>query len=345
MAGLDSLPPDQRAVVSLVLKQGKSYAEIAALLGIDEAAVRDRARTALGALAPSEGTPPPPKRRAAVADYLLGQQPAQDADQTRDYLASSASGRAWARVVAGALRPLASNGALPEIPSGGTAAVADAANGAAGAAQTEPAHAPTTVAVAEAVPPTQPPPPARPPSEASPTDAGPPRRPRQPPGSSKRAGAVLLGLLAAGLIALVVVLATGGGSKHKPKPTSASTTSTTATPQIVGQVNLTPPPGGGRAIGIGLLVAQGNQLALELQAQSLKPTAKSFGYGVWLYNSHTSAEAVGSAPPVGKNGRLSAIAALPADTGNYRSLIITRETSSRPTRPGPIVLSGRLPGH
>jgi Sigma-70, region 4 len=344
MAGIDSLPPDQRAVVSLVLKQGKSYAEIAGLLGIDEAAVRERAHSALGALAPTEGTPPPPQRRAAVADYLLGQQPAQDADQTRDYLASSASGRAWARVVAGALRPLASNSALPEIPSGGTAAVADAANGSAGSAQTQPARAPTTVAVAEAAPPKQPPPPARPPSEESPPDAGPPRRLRQTAGSSRRAGAVLLGLVAAGLIALVVVLATGGSSKHKAKPASAAKTSTTATPQIVGQINLTPPPGGGHAIGIGLLVAQGNQLALELQAQSLPPTTKSFGYGVWLYNSHTSAEAVGSAPPVGKNGRLSALAALPSDTGNFRALIITRETSSRPTRPGAIVLSGRLPG-
>ena len=343
MAGLDSLPPDQRAVVSLVLKQGKSYAEIAGLLGIDEAAVRERAHAALGALAPTEGTPPPAQRRAAVADYLLGQQPAQDADQTRDYLASSASGRAWARVVAGALRPLA-NGALPEIPGAETAAVADAANGAAGSAQPEPANAPRTVAVAEAAAPTQPPPPRRP-SEASPADAGPPRRPRQPGGSSKRAGAVLLGLVAAGLIALIVVLASGGSSKPKPKHTSTSTTSTTATPQIVGQINLTPQVHGSHAIGIGLLVAQGSQLALELQAQSLPPTTKSFGYGVWLYNSHSSAEAVGSAPPVGKNGRLSALAAMPADTGNFRALIITRETSSRPTRPGPIVLSGRMPGH
>jgi hypothetical protein len=139
------------------------------------------------------------------------------------------------------------------------------------------------------------------------------------------------------------VLATGGSSKHKAKPSRAATT-TTAAPQIVGQINLTPPPGGGHAIGIGLLVAQGNQLALELQAQNLAPTTKSFGYGVWLYNSHTSAEAIGSAPPVGKNGRLSALAALPADTTKFRALIITRETSARPTRPGPIVLSGRLPG-
>jgi hypothetical protein len=343
MAGLDSLPPDQRAVLSLVLKQGKSYAEIAGLLGIDEAAVRERAHAALGALAPTEGTPPPTQRRAAVADYLLGQQPAQETDQTRDYLSSSASGRAWARVVAGALRPLAAD-TLPEIPGDDRGAIADATNGSAGAAQTEPAQAQTAVAVAEAAPPAAPPPAGASPTGAPASAAGPPRRSRPTTASSRRAGAVLLGLVAAGLIALIVVLATGGSSKHKAKPARAGTTSTTATPQIVGQINLTPPRGGGRAIGIGLIVAQGNQLALELQAQSLAPTTKSFGYGVWLYNSHTSAEAVGSAPPVGKNGRLSALAALPADTTNFRALIVTRETSSRPTRPGPIVLSGRLPG-
>jgi hypothetical protein len=341
MAGLDSLPPDQRAVLSLVLKQGKSYAEIAGLLGIDAGAVRERAHTALGALAPTEGTPPPAQRRAAVADYLLGQQLAQESDQTREYLASSASGRAWARVVAGALRALA-DGALPEIPSGDGGAVADATNGSPGSAQTEPAQ--TAVAVADAAPPIQPPTAEAPPTDAPSKFAGPPRRPRQTTAGSRRAGAVLLGLVAAGLIALIVVLATGGSSKHKAKPARAATGSTTATPQIVGQINLTPPPGGGRAIGIGLLVAQGNQLALELQAQSLAPTTKSFGYGVWLYNSHNSAEAIGSAPPVGKNGRLSALAALPADTTNFRALVVTRETSSRPTRPGPIVLSGRLPG-
>ena len=34
MTELDRLPPDQRAVLSLVLDRGKSYAEVAELLGI-----------------------------------------------------------------------------------------------------------------------------------------------------------------------------------------------------------------------------------------------------------------------------------------------------------------------
>ncbi|HEX4114680.1 MAG TPA: RNA polymerase sigma factor [Solirubrobacteraceae bacterium] len=57
MTELDRLPPDQRAVLSLVLDRGKSYAEVAELLGIPENTVRDRAHTALDALAEGIDTP------------------------------------------------------------------------------------------------------------------------------------------------------------------------------------------------------------------------------------------------------------------------------------------------
>ncbi len=50
MTDLHSLPPDQRAVLSLVLDRGKSYGEVAEMLGIPESAVRDRAHSALDAL-------------------------------------------------------------------------------------------------------------------------------------------------------------------------------------------------------------------------------------------------------------------------------------------------------
>jgi hypothetical protein len=61
----DRLPPDQRAVLSLVLDRGKSYAQVAAMLSIPEATVRERAHAALDTLAGVEGPPrtapsPPP---------------------------------------------------------------------------------------------------------------------------------------------------------------------------------------------------------------------------------------------------------------------------------------------
>ena len=46
MSPVDALPADQRAVVQLLLKQGKSYGELADLLRIDEGAVRERAVSA-----------------------------------------------------------------------------------------------------------------------------------------------------------------------------------------------------------------------------------------------------------------------------------------------------------
>ena len=87
MASLDSLPADQRAVLQLVLQRGRSYDEIAQLLSIDRAAVRERALSALDALGPQTGVPP--ERRALITDYLLGQLPPRVAEDTRDRLARS----------------------------------------------------------------------------------------------------------------------------------------------------------------------------------------------------------------------------------------------------------------
>jgi transposase-like protein len=71
---LESLPADQRAALSLLLERGKSYAEIARLLGIPESTVRDRAHAALDAiggdpvkLSPSPYDPAPPAE-SALAD-------------------------------------------------------------------------------------------------------------------------------------------------------------------------------------------------------------------------------------------------------------------------------------
>ena len=115
MAGVEQLPPDQRAVLQLLLKQGRSYDDLSSVLRMDAESVRDRAHLALESLGPD--TDLPEDRLDEVADYLLGQQPASARAQTREFLAGSASGRAWARVVAGELRPLAPDGGLPEIPA------------------------------------------------------------------------------------------------------------------------------------------------------------------------------------------------------------------------------------
>src|SRR5437867_1538873 len=62
MSRLDDLPPDQRAALSLLLLQGKNYAEVARLLHIGERAVHDRAHAALAVLAPREAAQLPSSR-------------------------------------------------------------------------------------------------------------------------------------------------------------------------------------------------------------------------------------------------------------------------------------------
>src|SRR5918994_6722011 len=114
MTTLDSLPADQRAVLSLLLRQGRSYAEIAGMLQISEAAVRERAHGALAALGP-EGGDLSARRRAEIGDWLLRQGPDDERTETEAFLGRSEAGRGWAGTVAGALEPLGGDG-LPKAP-------------------------------------------------------------------------------------------------------------------------------------------------------------------------------------------------------------------------------------
>ena len=79
MASLDSLPADQRAVLQLVLQRGRSYDEIAQMLSIDRAGVRERALPALDALGPTDAR----AARAPGADHRLPARPAPAAGQRR----------------------------------------------------------------------------------------------------------------------------------------------------------------------------------------------------------------------------------------------------------------------
>src|ERR1700727_1387929 len=114
MPSLDNLPGDQRAVLEMVLARGRSYDEIARLLSLDRAKVRERAQIALDTIGPH--TEVAPEHQHRIADYLLGQLPDAEVQEVRDVLADSPSDRAWARVVASELAPLTGGNPLPEIP-------------------------------------------------------------------------------------------------------------------------------------------------------------------------------------------------------------------------------------
>src|SRR3954452_7649036 len=125
MSGIKELSVDQMAVLGLVLRQERPYAELAGMLDMDEAEMRRRAQEALDALGPDDGAGLPAERRAEIGDYLLGQRGDDERTETRRFLEESAPGRAWARTVADQLTELKDS--LPEIPDGPAAEAAEPA--------------------------------------------------------------------------------------------------------------------------------------------------------------------------------------------------------------------------
>jgi hypothetical protein len=346
MASLDNLPADESAVLQLLLKRGRSYDEIARLLSIDRAAVRTRALSAFNALGPQ--TRVAPERRALITDYLLGQLPPRVSEETRARLAESPSERAWARVVASELAPMASS-PLPVIPT--TLAPEKLASPA------EPP--PPPVAAAGASPPE--PPPQRDGEPPAPQEEGKPKAPRQRR-TSRFGGMVLIGgAVIVVLIVVIAVIASGGSSgssssrttSSAPTPaasasTTAPTVSTTSTAaKVVAQINLLPPTAGSKATGIAEVLKEGATDAIAIVAQNVpaNTTHPPNAYAVWLYNSPTDAFRLGFVnPAVGKTGKLSTAGPLPANASHFKQLIITVETQAKPSRPGTIILKGAMTG-
>jgi hypothetical protein len=319
MSRFDSLPADQKAVLQLVLKQGKSYEDIASMLRMEPSAVRERARDALDALGPEEAPGLTEQRQDEIADYLLGQQGGDEADDTHYFLEGSGAGRAWARVVGDELEQVAP-GAVPEIPEEGTHEAEPEP-----VAQDEEDLAPAGAA-------------------AAPATAAPPRE-RAGKRSSSRLGGVIFLVGVAALLALVLVIALGGddnndsGSASSSSSTPPRTSTNTNTTKVEAQINLRPAVEGSKALGVANVVSQGGQRAIALIGQSLPPSPR---YAVWLYNSQNDNQFLGFAPPVKKAGRLQGLAPVPNDFSRYKEIIITREQVDRPQKPGLIVLRGSL---
>jgi hypothetical protein len=322
MASIESLPSDQRAVLELVLRRGRTYDEIAKLLSIDRAGVRQRALAALDALGPPSRVGS--ERRALITDYLLGALPESVAGDVREHLTQSASERAWARAVRGELQGL-SEGPLPEVPAGqGTSAP-----------QEEPAAVAATAPESSA--------------EAGPGAGG--------PASSRRGGALLLAASAAAVIAvvLVLVLTSGDSKKHPARQAShpvsgaTGTTGTTGTTgaKVVSAIRLKPPSGGKSPLGFAEVLEVQGRFGVAIAAQGLAANTKHppNAYAVWLYNSPSDSKILGFVnPAVGSNGQLKTAGGLPTNAAHYGKLLVTLETKSNPKTPGAIVLEGALTG-
>jgi hypothetical protein len=313
MASLDSLTDGQRAILQLLLRQGKSYDDLATLLKSDADAVRARARGAGGALgsdAPELGD----EHRDEIADYILGQQTASQRAATREFLEGSSAGRAWARSVSGALSPLA-NGELPEIP-----------------AERE--------EVAEAF-------------EALDARAARAIEVQQSSKLGGRLIAAGIGVVLAIAIILALNLGGDddpGTASTTPTSTAPQTQATTPTGdvfEVKAQGNLRPPNGNGSSARAEVAIVHfpdNDQYRLAFQATGLPPSStRGSSYGVWLYTSATQNKFLGFPDTlVGKDGKLETVSDLSPDTPLYREVLLTRETAENPKKPGTIILRGRM---
>ena len=144
-------------------------------------------------------------------------------------------------------------------------------------------------------------------------------------------------------------------------PKSAATTTPTATTasvqttptgdryQIVAQGSLLAPKGGDRDAQGQVAIFRfpdNNQFRFGLQAKGLPPSPRGSGrwaYGVWLYSSDDKKRFLGFPDSrVGENGRLETVSDLSPDTPSYGAVLLTRETTDKPTKPGTLVLVGRM---
>ena len=325
MSELDSLPADQRAVLQLLLKQGQGYDDIATMLSMDRDAVRARAHEALETLGPESGRRMPETRRGEVSDYLLGQQSASERAATRDHLAASASSRAWARVVAGALRPLGGD-ALPDVPAEAERHEADDEDTALEERRRRREREGR-----------------RDRDRDRDRDGG--GRAVGPP-SSRLGGALLLAGLAVLIAVVLVLVLRDGDDDDRREDRGQRTQQTTAgqQPAPVAQINLGPAQRGSRSVGLAQVFAQNNRRLVIIAAQGMTPGT----YALWLFNSPTSAKLLGFVPQqVGRDGRFVTQGELPQDAGNFRELVVTRERVAPnqrqlPSRPGQVVLRGRV---
>jgi len=324
-SGIDTLAPDQRAAVQLVLRQGLSYGELSEMLGMPEETIRARARGGLEALAPDL---PAPARAGEIADWLLGQLSERHAARTRELLLSDPAAKKWAETVAKPLRKVPGGENVPELPG------KSRSNGKAQPRRDEPAPAPEA-----------------PPRRDEPAPA--PAR-EAPPRSSRLGGALLIGGAVVIVAAVLAFVFLRGGDDPEPSADTPTTTTPTATPSAVG---LQPGdvvmqgPAGSKALAVLRLVPTGeSRIEFALVGQDIPPNASGERYSLWFRNEDGKAQLVGDlAKPVAQNGQLASsgpgednIDDFPTWFQSYETALITQDEPGA-KEPGRVIVSGALP--
>jgi hypothetical protein len=331
MATFDQLAADQRAIIEIVLKQRKSYAEIGEMLDLPSARVRELARDALAELAPFTAEFVDPQWRGQLADYVLRQQTGPEAQATRGHLRRSEPARIWTYSLLDALDDFYGDDERPEIPQG----EAGGALRSRGRAAAAPA----------------PPPPANgePPPAAAEAAVGGLRGARglSPAALTalrrRRIIAAVAGLVVIGLLVFGGVEIFGGGSGHKKAAAATRTGARTGNKnqaQIVAAARLAP-IGGFKGSGAAAVYKVSNRYLLVIRAK-FPPASGGKKYVVWLYNSDKQAAAI-AADVTDKKGNFSGGSEIANGWQNFRFVDITYQSGSA-KKHGNSVMRGPLLG-
>ena len=315
----ERLAPDQRAAVELVLRQGRSYGELAELLGMPEETIRARARNGLAALAPDL---PAPARVGEICDWLLGQQSESHAARTRALLESDPAALRWAETVAAPLREAPGGESVP-------APGADASRNGAGVRLDKGAR-----------------------DEPPAPDDGAPDRDAPRGRSSRLGGALIIGASVVLVAAvLVFVLTRGDDDPEQTAAPPAATATATASPAASANDIILKGPAGSQAVGLmRLFQANDGTVRFAIAAQGVAPNEGKQTYSLWFRKEDGSAQLLGDVKdPVGDSGELTSagpgnddVDEFPEWFASYDTILVTLDDEGA-KEPGKVILSGELP--
>jgi hypothetical protein len=322
----ERLAPDQRAAVELVLRQGRSYGELADLLGMPEETIRARARNGVSGLAPDLLAP---TRAGEIADWLLGQQSETHAARTRELLLGDPAAHTWGATVAEPLRAAPGGESVPALPVAPDAPAARV-NGTQRAADATDVFA--SAGLGERAEP-----------ESELPDGG----------SSSRLGGAIMIATAIVLVAAVLVFVFTRGDDPQPvaEDATATTATATATPAASANDILLKGPAGSKAVGLmRLFQANDGTVRFAIAAQGVAPNASGETYSLWFRKADGAAQLLGDVKdPVGTKGELTSAGPGNADVdkfpqwfAQYDSIVVTLDGKNA-KKPGKVILSGDLP--